>query len=70
MKISRILIFIALIVSCFYFVDGIAGAAENLPGDPTGDAEHLGHSNVTIDIVWLMNCAAIVFFMKDGVCFF
>lgn len=73
MKISRFLMFIALIASCIYFFDSIAGAAENLAGDPNGEAtiaNPLGHSKVPIDFVWLMYCAAIVFFMKAGVCFF
>ncbi len=73
MKIRRILMFVALIASCFYFFDGVAAAAENLVGDPTGEAtlaKPLGHSQVPIDFVWLLYCASIVFLMKAGVTFF
>ncbi|MGR3220723.1 MAG: ammonium transporter [Candidatus Anammoxibacter sp.] len=73
MKVSKFFIFLALIVSCFCFVDGIAVAAENLVGDPTGEttlANPLGKSQVPIDFVWLLYCASIVFLMKAGVCFF
>ena len=70
MKVSRILLLIGLVASGFYFFESMAGAAQNLPGDPTGAGERLGKSQVPIDYIWLMYCASIVLFMKAGVCFF
>lgn len=66
-------VFFALAITGFYFFGGLLEAAENLVGDPNGEAtlaNPQGHSKVPIDFVWLMYCAAIVFLMKAGVTFF